>query len=137
MARGVNKVIAIGNLGHDPETRYVPSGAAVTTFSIACSESWIDKQTGEKKERTEWINCEVWGKMAEACATYLKKGSQCFVEGKLQTDSWDDNGTTKYRTKVRLDNVQFLGGKQGETTSPNRPAPATPDKKEFDDDIPF
>ena len=88
MARGVNKVIAIGNLGQDPETRYVPSGAAVTNFSIAVSESWKDKQTGEQQERTEWIRIEVWGKTAEACAQYLEKGSQCYVEGKLRTEQW-------------------------------------------------
>lgn len=138
MSRGVNKVIAIGNLGKDPETRYLPSGAAVTNFSIAVSENWVDKQTGEKKERTEWINVEVWGKAAEACQQYLTKGKQCYIEGKLQTDSWDDNGVTKYRTKVRADNVQFLGSPQ-DGAAPSRPTPPTGNDKqqEFDDDIPF
>jgi len=140
MARGLNKVMAIGNLGSDPETRYVPSGAAVTTFSIAVSESWTDKQTGEKKERTEWINVEVWGKAAEACAQYLSKGSQCFVEGQLQTDSWEDknSGQTKYRTKVHAQNVQFLGSPQGRSDN-KPPAPPKPNQQsqDLDDDIPF
>ena len=148
MARGVNKVIAIGNLGQDPETKFLPSGAAVTNFSIAVSESWTDKQTGEKKERTEWINVETWGKLAEICSEYLSKGSQCFIEGKLQTDSWEDqnSGQTKYRTKVRADNVQFLGGgrdnrnhRAGDSTDQDGMPPrgSSNPKPEFDDDIPF
>ena len=145
MARGVNKVIAIGNLGQDPETRYVPSGAAVTNFSIAVSETWKDKQTGEQKERTEWINVEVWGRAAEACAEYLRKGSQCYVEGKLQTDSWDDKetGQKRYRTKVRADSVQFLsgGGSRNERASDRKDQDGMPPRgsgqEDFDDDIPF
>lgn len=138
MARGVNKVIAIGNLGQDPETRYVPSGAAVTTFSLAVDEQWKDKSTGEQMERTEWINVEVWGNAAEACAKYLSKGSQCYVEGSLRTDSWDDEktGAKMYRTKVRANNVQFLGGKGEGKPEPSKPAPA-PQPQDFDDDIPF
>ena len=136
MSRGINKVIAIGNLGKDPETRYLPSGAAVCNFSIAVSESWKDKSTGEQKERTEWMNIEVWGKAAEACQTYLNKGSQCYVEGKLQTDKWQDkDGNDRWTTKVRADSVQFLGSK-GDRTSAPAPAPSTP-PDEFDDDIPF
>jgi len=145
MARGVNKVIGIGNLGGDPEIRYLPSGQAVCNFSIAVSESWKDKQSGEQKERTEWMSIEVWGKTAEACNEYLRKGSQCYVEGKLQTDSWvDDAGVKKYRTKIRADNVQFLGSKRDGDTPASAPEPhgtaksgpqAAPD--EFDDDIPF
>ncbi len=142
MARGINKVIAIGYLGGDPETRYVPSGAAVTTFSIAVNESWKDKQTGETKERTEWINCEVWGKLAEICAEYLTKGSQCYIEGALRTDKWQDkNDNTRYTTKVRVDNVQFLSRSDGgsrppvdRTQPPEKPAQG---EQEFDDDIPF
>lgn len=150
MARGVNKVIAIGNLGADPETRYVPSGAAVTNFNIAVSESWKDKQTGEQKERTEWITVEVWGRAAEASAQYLRKGSQCYVEGRLQTDSWEDqnSGQTRYRTKVRADNVQFLGGKgdgnrnqrAGDSQDQDGKPPAGsggPGPDDYDDDIPF
>ena len=144
MSRGINKVIAIGNLGKDPETKYLPSGAAVCNFSIAVSENWKDKQTGEQKERTEWINVEVWGNSAEACAKYLTKGKQVYIEGKLQTDSWEKEGVVKYRTKVRADNVQFLGGKNdrqeqrppaggaGDRSSNNPPGPDS-----FDDDIPF
>ena len=141
MARGVNKVIAIGNLGSDPETRYVPSGAAVTNFDIAVTEVWKDKQTGEQKDRTEWIRIEVWGKIAEACAEYLRKGSMCYVEGKLQTDKWEDKqGVTRWTTKVRADNVQFLSTKDGNA----KPQPPPPDEvkggqsqEDFDDDIPF
>lgn len=140
MSRGINKVIAIGNLGQDPETRYLPSGVAVCNFNIAVSESWKDKQTGEVKERTEWITVEVWGNTAEACAKYLTKGKQCYVEGKLQTDSWESEGVKKYRTKVRADNVQFLGSpRDGQApAAPAAPsAPAQPGPDDFDDDIPF
>jgi single-strand DNA-binding protein len=140
MARGINKVIAIGNLGKDPETRYLPSGAAVCNFSIAVSESWKDKQSGEQKERTEWMNIEVWGKTAEACQQYLTKGSQCYVEGKMQTDKWQDkSGNDRWTTKVRADQVQFLGSKgDGQRSAPAAPAGDAPPKPdEFDDDIPF
>ena len=146
MARGVNKVIAIGNLGQDPETRYLPSGAAVSNFSIAVSETWKDKQTGEQKERTEWINVETWGRLAEVCAEYLRKGSQVYIEGKLQTDSWDDKdtGQKKYRTKVRADNIQMLGGRgnRNERASDRQdqdgqPPRGSTQEQEFDDDIPF
>lgn len=140
MARGINKVIAIGNLGQDPETRYLPSGQAVTNFSIAVSESWKDKTTGEQQERTEWINCETWGKLAEICDEWLRKGSQCYIEGKLQTDTWDDKdtGQKRYKTKVRVDNVQFLSKRDdGGQQAPRNPAPPPPPQEEFDDDIPF
>lgn len=142
MSRGVNKVIAIGNLGKDPEIRFLPSGAAVCNFSIAVSESWKDKQTGEQKERTEWINVEVWGKAAEACGKYLTKGSQCYIEGKLQTDKWEKDGVTRYSTKVRADNVQFLGTKgdrPAQDEPPRSQSEASQQKMqpEFDDDIPF
>ena len=142
MARGINKVIAIGNLGKDPETRYLPSGAAVCNFSIAVSESWTDKATGELKERVEWMNIEVWGKTAEACQKYLTKGSQCYIEGKLQTDKWQDkDGNDRWTTKIRCDQVQFLGGKGDGGAAPagaNKPAaPAQPGPDDFDDDIPF
>lgn len=143
MARGINKVIWIGNLGQDPETRYLPSGQAVTTFSLASSERWTDKTTGEIKERTEWLRVEAWGKLAEICSQYLTKGSQVYVEGKLQTDKWDDaQGVTRYSTKVRLDQVQFLGGdrKEGGSRPPQPPqqqSQQAPANKGFDDDIPF
>jgi single-strand DNA-binding protein len=138
MARGINKVIAIGNLGKDPETRYLPSGAAVCNFSLAISETWKDKQTGEQKERTEWMNIEVWGKAAEACQEYLSKGSQCYIEGKMQTDKWQDrDGNDRWTTKVRVDNVQFLGSKGDRPASTPAPAAPQPGEPDFDDDIPF
>lgn len=150
MSRGVNKVIAIGNLGKDPETRYLPSGAAVCNFSIAVSESWKDKQTGEQKERTEWINIEVWGKTAENCQQYLSKGSQCYIEGKLQTDKWTDkDGQDRWTTKVRANMVQFLGSKgDGQQRPPTPPVHPNTDERpvqkkldesapDYDDDIPF
>jgi single-strand DNA-binding protein len=144
MSRGVNKVIAIGNLGKDPETRYMPSGVPVTSFSIAVSEQWKDKQTGEQRERTEWINVEVWGNTAEACQKYLSKGSQCYIEGKLQTDKWEKDGVTRYTTKVRADTIQFLGSPRDGRDMPSArsesgtsPTPTASPQKEFDDDIPF
>lgn len=139
MARGVNKVIAIGNLGKDPETRYLPSGAAVCNFSIAVSESWKDKQSGEIKERTEWMNIEVWGNSAEACQKYLTKGSQCYVEGKMQTDKWQDkDGKDRWTTKIRADQVQFLGSpRDGAAPAAPKPDPASAPDDKFDDDIPF
>ena len=147
MARGINKVIAIGNLGKDPETRYLPSGAAVCNFTMAVSESWKDKQTGEIKERTEWMNIEVWGNSAEACQKYLSKGSQCYVEGKMQTDKWTDKeGKDRWTTKIRADQVQFLGSKgDGPAIHKNTDEGAVqkkldagmPGPEDMDDDIPF
>lgn len=106
----VNKVILVGRLGQNPEVKYTPSGAAVTNFSIATSENWMDK-SGQKQERTEWHRIVVWGKTAENCAQYLSKGRQVFVEGRLQTRQWQDkDGQTKYTTEVQAQAVQFLGG---------------------------
>jgi len=133
MSRGINRFIAIGNLGRDPETKHMPSGGRVTNFSIALSESWKDKTTGETVERTEWVNCECWGKLSEITEKYLRKGSQVYIEGKLRTDTVEKDGVTKYYTKIRLDNVMFLGGK-GDAPKPE-PAPAA--QESFDDDIPF
>ena len=115
MARGINKVILVGNLGQDPETRYMPSGNAVTNISIATSESWKDKQTGEQQERTEWHRLTMYRRLAEIAGEYLKKGSQAMVEGRMQTRSWDDAGTGKkmYRTEVVADSVQFGSRPQG------------------------
>lgn len=102
--KGVNKVILIGNLGKDPEVRYLPSGAAVCSITIATSEQWRDKQTGEQKERTEWHNVVLQGKIAEVGGEYLKKGSQVYVEGKLQTRKWQDqSGQDRYSTEVIVD----------------------------------
>jgi single-strand DNA-binding protein len=107
----VNKVLLIGRLGQDPELKYTPSGSAVTNFSIATTESWNDK-SGQKQERTEWHRIVVWGKLAELCNQYLAKGRQAFIEGALQTRSWDDqaSGQKRYTTEINARNVQFLGG---------------------------
>ncbi len=111
MAGGVNKVILIGNLGADPEVRFTPGGQAVANFRIATSESWNDKN-GQKQERTEWHRIVVWGKLAELCGEYLKKGRQCFVEGRLQTREWTDKENRKnYTTEVVASGVTFLGGR--------------------------
>ena len=97
----INKVILVGNLGKDPETRFTPSGIKVTKFSIATTDKWKDKSTGEKRERTEWHRIEAWRRLAEICEDYLHKGSQVYVEGKLQTDTWEDkDGMKRYTTKI-------------------------------------
>ena len=107
----VNKVILLGRLGQDPELKYTPSGAAVCNFSLATTESWNDKNSGQKQERTEWHRVVVWGKLAELCNQYLSKGRQAFVEGRLQTRSWDDqNGQKRYTTEINATTVQFIGG---------------------------
>ena len=108
----VNKVIILGRLGQDPELKYTPSGAAVCNFSLATSESWNDKATGQKQERTEWHRIVVWGKLAELCNQYLSKGRQAFVEGKIQTRSWEDkDGNKRYTTEIAANTVQFIGGR--------------------------
>jgi single-strand DNA-binding protein len=107
----VNKVIILGRLGQDPELKHTPSGAAVCNFSLATSETWNDKSSGQKQEKTEWHRVVVWGKLAELCNQYLAKGRQAFVEGKLQTRSWDDkDGNKKYTTEINATTVQFIGG---------------------------
>jgi single-strand DNA-binding protein len=109
----VNKVILIGNLGKDPEVRFTPGGQAVANFSIATSDSWTDK-SGQKQERTEWHRIVVWGKLAELCGEYLKKGRQCYIEGRLQTREWTDKENRKnYTTEVVANTVTFLGGRDG------------------------
>lgn len=114
MAGGVNKVILIGNLGADPEVRFTPSGQAVANFRIATSESWTDKNSGQKQERTEWHRIVVWGKLGELCGEYLKKGRQAYIEGRLQTREWTDKeGKKNYTTEVVAQTVQFLGGGPG------------------------
>lgn len=113
----LNKVMLIGRLGQDPELKYTPSGSAVCNFSMATSESWTDK-SGQKQEKTEWHRIVVWGKLAELCNQYLGKGRQAFVEGKLQTRSWDDKeGVKKYTTEVMANTVQFLDSKQAASGS--------------------
>jgi single-strand DNA-binding protein len=114
MARGVNKVILIGNLGKDPETRYMPSGSAVTNLTLATSESWKDKQSGEQQERTEWHKVAMFGRLAEIAAEYLRKGSQVYVEGKLRTRKWQDKeGKDRWTTEIVADEMHMLGGKGG------------------------
>jgi len=140
---GINKAILIGRLGNDPEVRYTPSGAAVANFSIATSEEWKDKDTGEKKERTEWHRIVAWRKLGEICGEYLSKGRQVYVEGRIQTRSWDDqNGNKKYITEIVATDVQFLGGRDTVDTARPQGAPVpdypgTPASGPNDDDIPF
>jgi len=107
----INKVILIGRLGQDPELKYTPSGAPVCNFSLATTENWTDKN-GQKQERTEWHRIVVWGKLAELCNQYLSKGRQTFIEGNLQTRSWEKDGVKRYTTEINARNVQFLGGAQ-------------------------
>lgn len=154
-SRGVNKVILVGNLGQDPEVRYLPNGGAVANITLATSESWRDKATGEQKEQTEWHRVVLFGKLAEVAGEYLKKGSQVYIEGQLRTRKWtDQSGVEKYTTEV-LVNVggvmQMLGGKQGgneqspapRNNSQQRSQPAQQKAQhseppmDFDDDIPF
>ncbi len=105
---GVNKVIIVGRLGADPETKQVGNGGTVARLSVATSENWVDKE-GQKQERTEWHRIVVWGKLAEICGRHLGKGRQVYVEGRLQTRSWEDNGQKKYSTEIVANTVQFLG----------------------------
>ena len=113
MARGINKVILIGNLGADPETRYMPSGSAVTNIRIATSESWKDKTSGEQQERTEWHNVAMFGRLAEIAAEYLRKGSQVYIEGRIRTRKWQDktDGKDRYTTEVIANEMQMLGSR--------------------------
>ena len=112
MARGINKVILVGNLGNDPEVRYSQSGTAMTSISVATSESWKDKTSGEQQERTEWHRVKFFGRLAEIAGEYLKKGSQVYIEGKLRTDKYTDKaGVEKYSTDIIADEMQMLGGK--------------------------
>jgi single-strand DNA-binding protein len=157
MARGVNKVILVGNLGADPETRSIPSGTTVTNIRIATSESWKDKASGAQQERTEWHSVALFGRLGEIAAEYLRKGSQVFIEGKLRTQKWKDKqGNDRYKTEIIADNMQMLGARGGGMGAPGgadrgdsagapphedydqSPAPAGGGGKEdFDDDIPF
>lgn len=113
---GVNKVIIIGRLGQDPEMKAVGQGATVTRLNVATSETWVGKD-GQKQERTEWHRISVWGKLAEICGKYLSKGRQVYVEGRLQTRSWEDNGQKKYSTEIVATTVQFLGSANNETSA--------------------
>jgi single-strand DNA-binding protein len=156
MARGINKVILVGNLGADPDTRYMPSGKAVTNIRIATSESWKDKQTGDQQERTEWHSIVMYDRLGEIAAEYLRKGSQVYIEGKLRTRKWQDKeGKDRYTTEVVANEMQMLGsrggggggsgggGGGGESRAPRPPvgeertAAPPAQEGEFDDDIPF
>lgn len=163
MARGINKVILVGNLGADPDTRYMPSGKAVTNIRIATSESWKDKQTGDQQERTEWHSIVLYDKLGEIAAEYLRKGSQVFIEGALRTRKWQDKeGKDRYTTEIIARDMQMLGGRGGagggggggggggfsgdeQPRRPSRPAaqedrsspPPADEGGGFDDDIPF
>ena len=157
MARGINKVILVGNLGKEPEVRYMPSGGAVTNVTIATSEQWTDKQSGQKQERTEWHNVVFFNRLAEIAGEYLKKGSQVYVEGSLRTRKWQDkSGNDRYTTEIVANEMQMLGGRGGSGGSADynqgysapakaqqqaapaaAAAPASSNFDDFDDDIPF
>jgi single-strand DNA-binding protein len=139
--RGVNKVILVGNVGQDPESRYMPNGKAVVNLRIATSEQWKDKQTGDQKEQTEWHSVVMYDRLAEIAAQYLVKGSQVYIEGKLRTRKWQDKeGRDRYTTEINANEMQMLGGKQA--ASPvAKPVPANAVPQDagapFNDDIPF
>src|SRR5579862_4429706 len=151
MARGVNKVILIGNIGRDPEVRYTPNGLAVANITIATSEVWKDKQSGENQERTEWHRIVLYQRLAEIAGEYLRKGSKIYIEGRLQTRKWQDkNGLDRYTTEIIADSMQMLDSKGGSSAqadtggSYEKPAAAStttaeaaPALDNFDDDIPF
>nr|WP_286822332.1 single-stranded DNA-binding protein [Desulfobacter sp. UBA2225] len=114
---GLNKVILIGNLGKDPEIRYTQQGLAVVNFPLATTEAWTDKNTGERQEKTEWHRIKVFGKQAETCEKYLSKGKQVYIEGRLQTNSWEKEGQTHYTTEIVVSNFMFLGSRDGGSQS--------------------
>jgi single-strand DNA-binding protein len=147
MARGVNKVILIGNLGKDPEVRYMPNGNAVANITLATSESWKDKTSGEQQEKTEWHRVVMFRRLGEIAGEYLKKGSKVYIEGKLQTRKWQDNsGNDRYTTEIVADQMQMLDSRGGSAnfSSESKSAPAMAPAPaaaaaggDFDDDIPF
>jgi len=164
MARGINKVILVGNLGADPEVRYMPSGGAVTSLSLATSESWTDKNSGQKQERTEWHRVTLFNRLGEIAAEYCRKGSQIYIEGSIRTDKYQDKttGQDRYSTQIIARELQLLGGRMDNTTGGGQPAanmqrnnaqaagasaggaaaapqqqPAMANAEPFDDDIPF
>jgi len=152
MARGVNKVILVGNLGKDPEVRYTQDGQAVVNFSIATSMEWRDKATGEKREKTEWHRVVAFGKLGEICGEYLSKGRQVYIEGRLQTRSWEQDGVTRYTTEIIATEMQMLGSKGADNASPKFGSDSSygrssssgmgdpgqpPSPEPMDDDIPF
>ncbi len=163
-SRGINKVILVGNVGQDPETRYMPNGGAVTNLSIATSETWKDKNNGEQQERTEWHRVVFYQRLAEIVAEYVKKGSKLYVEGSLRTRSWEQDGVKRYATEIIANEMQMLDGRGGaggegggsyQSSQPaqqrssgggnsgggaprnQQPAPPPQGMDDFDDDIPF
>ena len=147
---GINKVIIVGNLGNDPEIRTMPNGEQVANITVATSESWTDKNTGEKKTQTEWHRIVIYRKLAEIAAQYLHKGSQVYVEGRLKTRKWqDNNGQDRYTTEIQGDNLQMLGGRQDaaqnqppkqqdkQQKAQSKPQQSEPPMDAFDDNIPF
>lgn len=143
-SRGVNKVILVGNLGNDPEQRAMPNGTAVANITVATSETWKDKQTGEQKERTEWHKVVFFGRLAEIAGEYLRKGSKVYLEGQLRTRKWEDKqtGQDRYTTEIVASEMQMLdskGQQQGSqpAAQPAAQPEAQPDYSEFNDDIPF
>lgn len=141
MSNGINKVILIGNLGKDPEVRFMSSGDAVTKVTIATSETWADKTTGEKKEKTEWHQVVFFRRLAEVVGEYLKKGSKVYIEGKLQTRKWQDKeGKDRWTTEIVAGTMQMLDSKGDNTSNnaaPQQNAPTAPIDNDFNDDIPF
>lgn len=139
--RGVNKVILLGTFGRDPEIRYMPNGGAVCNFSIATSETWKDKNTGEQQEKTEWHKCVAFQKPAEIIGEYMKKGSKIYLEGKLQTRKWEKEGVDMYTTEIKVDEFQFVGDRQGGGNQGGGQGggqqQAAPADDSFEDDIPF
>jgi len=148
-SRGVNKVILIGNLGQDPEVRYMPNGGAVCNITVATSETWKDKNTGENQEKTEWHRVVMFRRLAEIAGEYLKKGSKVYLEGRLQTRKWEKNGQDHYTTEIVADQMQMLDSRGGSAEfapsqqrssapqSQQKPQSAPPADNGFEDDIPF
>lgn len=143
-SRGVNKVIIVGNLGKDPEVKYLPSGECVVNISVATSEVWKDKQSGEMKEQTEWHRISAFGKLAEIMSEYLRKGSKVYIEGSLRTRSYQKEGQTHYATEIRCDEMQMLGGaREGDEPQQKRESKPAQNQGSFDSgfdefsDMPF
>lgn len=141
MARGINKAIIVGTVGRDPEIRHTASGSAICNISVATSEKWKDKQTGEQKENTEWHRVAMFGRLAEITGEYVKKGSQVYIEGRIQTRKWQDkDGQDRYTTEIIANEMQMLGGRGDSSGAPQRQAAAGGQSGGFDDlddDIPF
>jgi single-strand DNA-binding protein len=134
---GINKVILVGNLGAKPEIKYASNGNAISNLSVATSESWTDKNTGQKQERTEWHRVVFFGRTAEVVTQYLTKGSQIYVEGRIRTQKWQDkDGNTRYNTEILADNMTMLGGKPSQVDSPSS-ASASVTTDDESDDLPF